>query len=66
MTSEPWALCFRLVWHGEKSSGDWPLSGGVPAEAARALHHGGGAGQRAGGGETEQPSATDDGALAEV
>ena len=65
-TSGPWALCFWLVWHGEKPSGDRALSGSVPAETPGALHHGRGSGQRVRGGEAEQSSPTHDGALAEV
>ena len=49
-----------------KSSGDSFVPGRLPAKAARAVHHGGGAGQRTGRGQTEQSSAARDGAMAEV
>ena len=56
----------RRMRNGQDPSGDRTVRGGVPAETAGALHHGGGAGQRAGGSQAEQPGAPRDGAVADV
>ena len=48
---------------GKTHLSDRPLRGRVPAEAARPFHHGGRAGQRAGGSQTSTPTAAGDGAL---
>ncbi len=51
---------------GKTSSGDGPLSGSLPAKAARAIHNGGRAGERTGGSQTQQSGAAHDGAMAAV
>ena len=51
---------------GKSSPGHRTVSGGMPAEAARSLHHGRGAGQRVGGSQAEQPGPQADDAMAEV
>ena len=63
--NEPVVLIGR-VRHGQEPLGDRPLSGCLPPEAARSLHHRGGPGERVGGSQTEQPGPQADDALAEV
>ena len=47
----------RRVRNRQEPFGDRTLSGRMPPETARAIHHGGGAGERTGGSQTEQPGA---------